>query len=257
VERNVRDEAIILRVRRMAEIHASVLLVCREQGLLRAVAHGVHSARGRLRGLVSLYARGDAWFYVNPVSAQVKLNDFAVVDYHQGIRESLARIAVAAVWAESVEKSLGAGQDPRLYDLLSTGLQCLATADDAAARRLFVQFIWRYLALSGDQPDLEEDVIRGGRIPAGAARAYRPSAAGFTRVDSDSQEGRALQLSPAARDYLRVSEALGIDESMEELIDDIDLRGLANTLLRVLRVQIDGPLNSASSLAAYLGQPSA
>lgn len=155
VSRNSAEEVVVLRVRPVGEIHASVRMLSRASGLLDAMAYGARSRRGSLRGVVVPFGVGTCYLYTDPVKGTSKITDLAITDYHPEIRENLKKYYVASLWAEVVLSSYAAGSEGEaLWSLMTEALALLSEGTEEAADLVNLQFLWRFLSLLGMRPEL-------------------------------------------------------------------------------------------------------
>jgi DNA repair protein RecO (recombination protein O) len=183
VSRNSTEEVVILRVRPVGEIHASVRMLSRVSGLLDAMAYGARSRKGSLRGSVVPFALGTCYLYTDPVKGSAKITDLAIREYHPEIRENLKKFYVASLWAEVILYSYAAGSEGEaVWSLMSDALFLLATEDESSADVINAQFLWRFLELLGTRPELPAE-------PRGSYR-YLPEEHRFAPREELSGEER-------------------------------------------------------------------
>ncbi|MFW6329159.1 MAG: DNA repair protein RecO, partial [Alkalispirochaetaceae bacterium] len=111
MSRNSSEEVIILRVKPVGEIHASVRMLGRSSGLLDAMAYGARSRKGSLRGRVVPFASGRCYLYTDPTKGSSKIVDLAVETYYPELRENIRKFYIATLWAEIVLASYAAGSE--------------------------------------------------------------------------------------------------------------------------------------------------
>jgi DNA repair protein RecO (recombination protein O) len=146
--------AIVLRKTRIGEIHKALTLFTPGAGLLHVVAHGAYKMRSRLRPCEP-FTIIRAFLYHEPVKNQFKLTDAEVLELLEGVRASVVRFYAANLWAEVTLKSFGAGESfAELYRLLHDSLLLLDRLPEQRESVLTVQFLMRFLELSGHMPEL-------------------------------------------------------------------------------------------------------
>jgi DNA repair protein RecO (recombination protein O) len=212
MERNTREEGIILRTVRSGEYHKMLTLLTPDEGLLRATAFGAYKSRSKLSGATEPFTEGTFYLYRNPVKEQVKVTDVAARRYHEAVRGNLERLYTASFWAELVIKSYaGGGEYAKLFRFFSRALGYLDTAPEAELELLRIQFFWRYIEFMGLMPALE--------VCAGCGRGMEPDEAMYLREDelvcADCAPVHARLLDPSARAYLKASAGQPFDRARE------------------------------------------
>lgn len=221
MSRNIRTEAIVLKTGRIGEIHKSVTLLSPELGLVNAIAHGVYKGRGRLAGVTDPFAWSTAYLYFEPVKKSYKITDMEHHCLFESVRGDLRRYYAASLWAEVVIRAYAGGEGAdQVFELLKEALHALdSTADE---RSVEIQFLWRFVALSGFQPDIEACAICGTEFAERETALYRQTEGDFVCPSClgdllDEPRQRLPELSAGARKYLErtgrfeIGEALRID----------------------------------------------
>jgi DNA repair protein RecO (recombination protein O) len=254
MKRSFRTEGIILKNNRFGEIHKGVLFLSPDQGLLDAVAYGAYSGKGKLRSITNPLCAGTLFLYFDPVKETRKITDMDCREFFEGIRGSVAKFFTASVWLETVLKTFG-GDSPHIFALLQESLRLLDTAPEERISLLLVQFLWRYMELSGSAPGLEEcsrcGKLRGDRDML----LYYRGAQGFL---CDECAGPAaageglLALSPGAVRYLEYSRNLSLRKAAEIDLDAGSLSVLKMTMLALIEDLAGSPLNSIRTGAGVL-----
>ncbi len=240
MSRSSTTEVVILRNGRIGEIHKSVWMLSPDLGLISAVAHGAYSQKGKLRGVTNPFSFGRCYLYTDPVKQSVKITDLAVHDFFPGLRENVAKFYTASLWAELVLRTFGGGgESGTLFSLLIESLRALDAA--TGFEPVTVQFLWRYLAVSGLQPDLDECTVCGA--PLSRARAWDASHGGFL-CESCAQTGDRDRLNPGAAAYLRHSGALSLSSSLDIRLDAASMTNAKRVLYRIVQDVAETPLNS-------------
>ncbi len=92
-------------------------------GLVRAIAHGANSAKGKLRGTTVPFCSGRAYLYTNPRTQSTKITDMDATEFFSGIRGDLKKFYTASLWAELVLKTFATGGSaPDLFALIHASL---------------------------------------------------------------------------------------------------------------------------------------
>jgi DNA repair protein RecO (recombination protein O) len=254
MKRSFRTEGIILKNNRFGEIHKGVVFLSPDQGLSDAVAYGAYSGKGKLRSITNPLCAGTLFLYFDPVKETRKITDMDCREFFEGIRESLSKFYTASVWLETVLKTFG-GDSARIFTLLREGLRLLDTARESDAGLLLVQFLWRYMELSGSAPGLEDCSRCGKSREDRESLYYYRGAQGFlcgecavTPAANDS----GFTLSPGAVRYLGYSGKLSLSKAAEVNLDDLSLSGLKKTMLALVEDLAGSPLNSIRTGAGLL-----
>ena len=206
MSRNIRTEAIVLKTGRIGDIHKSVVLLTPELGIIDTIAHGVYKGKGKLAGVTDPFSWSLAYLYFEPVKKTYKITDMECRDLFESVRSDLRRFYAASLWAEVVIRTYAGGEGAdRVFDLLNSALHALDGPGDE--RRTEIQFLWRFVALAGFQPDLESCAICGRELAEGETVCYRRSDGDFTSRgclhDSDGWANDAApEMSAGARKYV-------------------------------------------------------
>ena len=248
--RNFRTEAVILRNNRFGEIHKGVTLLSPDYGLLSAVAYGAYSAKGKLRSITNPLCTGTAFLYRDPVKDSLKITDMDCREFFEGIRGSLVKFFTASVWMEVVLKTFGGDAD-EVFPLLTGCLRLLDAGRDEAATRLMVQFLWRYLMLSGAAPDTQG--CAGCGRPREASLVFTRGGHGFFCPACASSPGdAAVSLSAGALGYLSYSTRVPLEKAAEASLDAASLAAVKTALFFLAEELAGGPLNSIRTGAGVL-----
>jgi DNA repair protein RecO (recombination protein O) len=249
VKRQRRFSAIILATSRFGEIHRSVQLLTEEDEIVRAIAHGASSAKGKLRGKAEQLTLGVCHLYTEPVKGYSKVTDFDPVEFYPGVKGNLEAFYTASSWAEAVLKSLaGGGQTTEAFELLKESLGGLEAALPAV--RLFsIRFLWRYLAILGVQPDLGECGSCGRLLGEGDPRFVRPRA-GDIVCDSCATEYDLALPAPEALSRIAAAE---VDELNGIRLSGEAARRLSGVLYTLLEATLGVALESRRSGRSIFG----
>jgi DNA repair protein RecO (recombination protein O) len=246
MNRNLRDDAVVLRTHPIGEIHKGVVLFTRHHGIIHAIAHGAAKGRGKLRGTTSPFNRGRVYLYYEPVRRSYKITDMEASDYFPGLRQDLVRYYSASLWAEVLLKSHGGGADSeRLFRLLHRALAVLDGSDETPARLLSVQFLWRYLEITGYQPELHGCTRCGRMIPDTEGASFSAREGGFICRSCGNPELPVL--SAGARRYLAFTATLPLERAARVGLDDASRVQLTRMLYEFVQDVIESPLKTLAS----------
>jgi DNA repair protein RecO (recombination protein O) len=260
VRRQRRFSAIVLKAARFGEIHRSVHLLTEEDEVLRAMAHGAASAKGKLRGRTDPLNRGICHLYTEPVKGYSKVSDFDPEEYFPGIKGNLDAFYAAAIWAEVVLKSLaGGGQSSRVFNLMSESLVGLEAAlseprdrsgaSSATVRLYSIRFLWRYLEILGIQPDLDECASCGRQLAEDEDRFARPASGDLVCSNCAGEQELSL---PASGTLKHISSS-GVDALRRISLDAEIGRRMLSVVLSLIEAGLGVPLESRRSGRSVLG----
>jgi recombinational DNA repair protein (RecF pathway) len=111
-----------------------------------------------------------------------------------------------------------------------------------------IQFLWRFLALSGTQPDVERCDSCGITLGEAAAGLLDPRS-GSILCEACSPPG-ATVLAAGARRYLGACAALPLAEACALRLDSRALASMQETLLAVVRTVLESDLATVRCLGA-------
>ena len=238
MNRSSQHEAVVLRCRPFGESHALLDLLSPRLGLYQAVAYGVRSRHGSLRGKVVPFARGRAFLYRDPRRERYKLSDFDPHAYLHAAHTDLGVYYHASLWAEVVVRTYASGdQGEVVYALLCGGYTALAGLDRTDAVTLVAcsaVVLWRYLDILGLRPTVS--------LNSGVDGYYVPNES--TIVASDSGRIGAIPLTAEALRFLRSADSGSIAEATAIAPGKPALAGVRRVVLTALQAAIGAPLNT-------------
>ena len=232
-------EAIVLSLSSFGEGHREALLLTQEHGLVRAAVFG--GAKSKLKGLVSPWYRGMVWLYSDPVRKTVKINDFDVLSYRDGIREGLVRTWCASLCSEIVSRSHGVAD----WRLVNAFLDGIAVSDETECRLGLLRFIWRTLLTAGINPSIELCARCGDGIKVeNGVLYYSPYEDACVCEACVRDEERRFPLSREARTYLESIANLKPSGVRALTLGEGPYNELRGFLFFLLSRMIDGPLKT-------------
>lgn len=254
MKRNFRTEGIVLKNNRMGEIHKGVVFLSPEHGIMDAVAYGAYSGKGKLRSITNPLCSGTFFLYRDPVKDTCKISDVDCREFFEGIRGSLAKFFTASVWLETVMKTFG-GDSERTFSLLTGCLRLLDRAAETKTPYLLIQFLWRYLNMSGNAPEPDECSRCGHPRGEGEGLVCLRGTLGFLCpecAEGSAAEGSSVPLSPGALGYLRYSRGVSVEKAADASLDAGSLAGLKRAVLDLVQDMAGGTLNSIRTGAGVL-----
>ncbi len=251
MQRSSSSLAIVLRKSRVGEVHKSLTLLTPSLGLIQAMAHGALKIASRLRPASEPFHVLKVYLYHEPVKDQYKITDVESIEPMAALRRSVAKYFTASLWAEVCLRSYGGGeQSSVLFLLLREALQLLDRAPVRQELTLSLQFLLRFLDLSGHRID-----------PGSCGRcglSLEPHAALFLDreegllVCSSCAGSSARPLPPGARRYLLRTRELPLAQAAAVGLEKEALAALRDTLYHLVQHSLDAPLNSLQCGAGIL-----
>jgi DNA repair protein RecO (recombination protein O) len=184
-----------------------------------------------------------AYLYHEPVKNQFKLTDAEVLDLLEGIRGSVVRYFAASLWAEVALKSYGAGESfGELFRLLHDALLLLDRMPEDREGLLTVQFLMRFLELSGHGPELGHcDGCNAAFAPAETAFVSRQSGA----LNCGRCAGAdSLPLPGGARAYLERTLRLPLAQAARVGLEAEALAALRRVVFHLVESSLESRLNT-------------
>lgn len=148
-------QATVLSLKPIGENNSSVCLITCENEIIYATLYG--GTKSKLKSLVSPWNSGEIFLNENPQNHFIKITDFDVKNYHLSFRESLQKSLLASLAAEIAIKSKCCGKNEFFWSLFSGFINGLeAVSDNSIIQAGSIRFLWRFLELSGLQPDISQ-----------------------------------------------------------------------------------------------------
>ena len=248
MSRNIRTEAIVLKTGRVGEIHKSVTLLTPDLGIIDAIAHGVYKGKGKLASATDPFAWSISYLYFEPVKKSYKITDMECMDLFEGVRADLRCYYAASLWAEVVIRSHGGGEGgDRVFGLMKEALGLLSSgADERCAQ---IQFLWRFISISGFLPDTEACSICGRNFDEREPVVYRRSEGDFaceSCMQESGLEGRSDRplLGAGARRYLAYTEGLDFEEAVKIELVQRGKEQLLNLMYQFVQDILEVPLKT-------------
>jgi len=246
MSRNSTTEAVVLRKNRVGEIHKALTLLCRDRGLINAMAHGAFKMKSRLRTTSEPFHLVRVYLYHDPVRDQFKITDMESLAALDGIRTSVQRFYAASLWAEVAIRSYGAGGNcTALYRLLVGALRILETAPESSIAIASCQFLFRFLEILGQRPDLEHCGLCAAEFD-GRSTAYL-SREEHVLVCRRCASPSALSLPAGAVRYLQSTLPLPLEAALRIGLSRESLQALKNAVYYLVQAVLETSLNSLRS----------
>ncbi len=240
--RNISVQAVILAHRRSEGQHRRAVLLSPSLGLIEATAYG--AKRGSLTGKIGQFTSGICELYRNPARNTCKIVDFSPEEYRPYITSSLPVMYTASMISECIMRTfVGGGEYEELYHLTSAALDALA--DESCRERVVIQFLWRYLLISGFMADVSHCASCGK--PAEQRETLflnRQDTALTCSRCADSQEQMLL---PGARAYLAYTVSLSFSRALQVQLSSDAVKTLKNLLIAYIDQITEGTLRTIGS----------
>ena len=244
MNRNLKTDSIILRSRRIGELHKGITCLTRSYGIIDAIAYGAGKGKSKLVGMVDPFSLLYIYFYFDPVKDNYKVSDIDQKVIFPNIRSELGKFYIASFWAELILKSFsGGGESESIYPLLSMSLNRLNSANPGEQTLLLIQFVWRYLGIAGFQPDTEKCGICNNDLLMSDILWFdgRDNQIICTNCRSNMD---LLPLSHGGLKYLQHTVKLNLDSSMKIGLDHRSAEALKRAMLAMIQGIVEYPLNT-------------
>ncbi len=173
-------QAIVLHQQSIGEIHALLTLLTPDQGLVKAMGHGLRGAKSSLRSKCQTYSLINAFLFEDTQKKLTKLSDAEVLEDFFALRENLTALYHAAAMAEILKRSPLNPDEGWAFSLYLLALECLSRRQAPDGIRLVtLQFLWRYLGFTGYQPDPSRCMVSMTLLEADEATRYQSELGGF------------------------------------------------------------------------------
>ncbi|MBN1797935.1 MAG: DNA repair protein RecO [Spirochaetales bacterium] len=212
--RTSRLDALVLKTQRVGEMHRQVTLFNPVEGIIRATAYGAFKTRGRLRSDTESFNFIKAYLYLEPVKNNYKITDTECHLSFPGIRRSVGKLFTASVCAEIVLKSFGGGESrARVFTLLLDSLKQIDQGAEAALSYITIQFIWRFLAITGFDLDITTCGLCHKTLDSSQAFYFLLNSTLF--VCKNCCKSSRLELMPGVRSYFSKTEKLPLAKAVK------------------------------------------
>jgi DNA repair protein RecO (recombination protein O) len=246
-------DAVVIGGYDLAEADRIIVFYTHAAGKVRAVAEGARRIRSRFGGALQLFTQGRLVYFERANRTLHKVNEFAVADSHQALREDLDRIALGSTLVEAVALGVADEQpSPALYRLLAEGLRLVEEAERPTL--VLHGFTLHLLRLLGYLPELGACVACRAHLPPRPPIALSPARGGLLCPACRSRAPDARGLSLEALGFLR-----GASGASLRLMGRVDLtpgveREVGEALLGFLQYVLGRPLKSADFLGRLAGR---
>jgi DNA repair protein RecO (recombination protein O) len=161
--------AVILHAFKYGETSKIVRLATPGHGVVSAIAKGAMRPKSPFGARLQALSRGTAQLYLKQNRELQTLAGFEVATEWQRLGSDVRRFAVAAVLAELVLRCSPAEPQPVVFEVLTTGLDCVAKVEVTHLRPAALAVVWRMVATLGFEPALATCARDGEAIAPGPA----------------------------------------------------------------------------------------
>jgi len=238
--RNFHTEGVILKTYRVGEYHKGLVIISPDLGVLHATAFGAYKGKSKLSGVSEPFTRGDFLLYHDPVKDRYKVTEITPRSYHEELRSDLDRYYTGLFWSELIIKSFGGGSEySQLFYLLQASLKFLENTHHI--ERANLQYVWRYLDITGFLPNLT--------LCAGCGRKINGMDVLYWQNGEFVGQECVLapelhRLSPAARKYLLHTRRLTPEQTEAIGLSSTEQTGLKKLLYAVIEDVVGFRLNT-------------
>ncbi len=259
--RNNYLNAIVLKTYQVGEMHKGVMLLTPDNGIISAIAHGAKKIKNRFRSSTEQFCISRFYLYYNPIKKDYKITDIEPHKAFNGIRISLSKYYTASLWVEIILRSFAGGENnASVYNLLCEALDILNLLPEEKIPYITIQFIWRFICLSGYNPSL--DVCGScGKIPDSIEPMYLESntflcascsrETGFKQSTS-SRLPTSSRLSPGSRMYMINTMPKRLNEAVKITLEQESVIGLKSILYDLIQRILETELNSIKCSEGYI-----
>ncbi len=241
MERNVATPAIVLQTQRSGDLHRTITLLSPALGIIRVRAYGAR--KGKLAGRIEQFLCGTFHLYHNPVKGEYSVVD---VEPHMGserLRSDLGRTFAASFIAEMVLRMEG-GDSRQVHGLVEAAVTALDGSEEV--ERTLIQFIWRFMAVAGLQPDLTccpccDRPYRNDEILSFNTTLHSPCCRDCSDVD---HADFPMALGPGARRYLEATTPLPFEDALHVGLSATAALRLKRYMLRYASIVSGGMLKT-------------
>ena len=142
----------VISLKPQGENNSNVCLLTQTEGIMYATLYGGH--KSRLKGLCSPWNTGTVWLSQDTKTGFYKISDFSVNKYHLTFRENLTKYYASSLAAELGILTKCAGNSKDFWALFNGFIDGLdICTEESQCKTGLIRFLWRFLSISGIQPD--------------------------------------------------------------------------------------------------------
>ncbi len=249
--RNNYLNAIVLKTYQVGEMHKGVMLLTPDNGIISAIAHGAKKIKNRFRSSTEQFCISKYYLYYNPVKKDYKITDIEPYKSFDKIRKSLSKFYTASLWVEIILRSFGGGENnSSVFNLLYESLNIIDNIPEEKVPYVSIQFIWRFIYLSGHNPALDTCADCGKTLVNNEPMFLPYNANMFYCAGCSKESG--LILSPGSRMYLLNTITKTLNTAVKITLDNESISGLKEILYALIQRILETELNSIKCSEGYI-----
>jgi len=173
----VKTAAIVLHSRKWGDADRIVTLYTLRFGKVRGVARGARRLKSRLGGMLEPFTRCHLDLFEKPGDSLYRISQVTLEEPFVRFRSDLTLMTAAGRMVNLVNVLMPEGDaEPRVFEVLETGLRTLLDSRDAAWTTLLFQI--RLLSLTGFRPQTEQ-CAACGQVYRNSLSQFSPPAGGM------------------------------------------------------------------------------
>ncbi|MCL2766339.1 MAG: DNA repair protein RecO [Peptococcaceae bacterium] len=196
--KHYKTEAVVIRAKDSGNGDKLMILFSKDQGKIKAMAHGVAKPTSRKRGAVQLFSHSR--FLISKGRELDTISQGELIEIFPFLWNNLERFAQASYLAELVDAFTPEGEpNSRIFTMLLKTLHRLADSDGELLTRVFEI---RLLTLSGFRPVLEHCANCQGQITGQIV--FSPGLGGILCEKCREVDSKAIQLNRGALENMKL-----------------------------------------------------
>ncbi|MCW5798330.1 MAG: DNA repair protein RecO [Nitrospira sp.] len=173
----VKTAAIVLHSRKWGDADRIVTCYTLRLGKLRGVARGARRLKSRLGGMIEPFTLCQLDLFEKPGDSLYRISQVALDEPFAKLRSDLALMTAAGRMVNLVSAVMAEGDaEPRVFEMLESGLRTLLESRDAAWTTLLFQI--RLLGITGFRPQTEQ-CATCGQVHRSPLPQFSPLAGGM------------------------------------------------------------------------------
>lgn len=238
-------EGVVLRARDCGNADKLLILMTREQGKIKVMAHGAAKPASRKRGATQLFAH--ARFLLHRGRELDAISQAEVIEMFSFLRNDLERMVYASYLAELVDAFAPEGEpQPLLFNLLLAFMHLLSKNN---GELLTAAFAMRILSLLGYRPLLEHCAACQG--PAAGSLFFSPAAGGVLCAVCRPADPAAMPVNRGVLEMLKLLLSWSPAKLHRLKIDRAARHEIRRLLQAYIRYYLERDLKSATFLERW------
>lgn len=243
--RNQNSDGLLLKNRRIGEIHKSATILTPRLGIIDAIAHGAYKGKSKLGGVTEVFSRSQFSLYHNPARNSYKITDVEPISFYENLRGNLEKYYTASLFAEVILRTYAGGGDfGDVYPICCDAMSLLDRCVTGRISAVLSLFLFEYVDHLGYLPDLDS-CGRCGRKLDGTGYWYVGDS-GSILCSGCGRDGLPA-LSPGARRWLAYVRRKTVEDKLKVELDRASAAELKRAMLEIIQHVIGGPLHTIRS----------